>query len=222
MQFEYLESRNLMTGTTTLVDPVLFPGVEIGGFHFTELRNIGDVVGVDNPVPDGHNDLLAWHSDEIGRSTYHVIPGGTLLGSSASLKPFFVAADNLGAPNPDNWPMLEDLPYRIRFADGRPIDVNGDDIPDTIRNSSLEEIYNPAVIEYGAPDEKGEVDVCGDDHIAGDTNSDGMVNFQDFLVLARNFGRDTDAAFADGDFNCDGSVDFQDLWKLALNFGTSL
>ena len=54
--------------------------------------------------------------------------------------------------------------------------------------------------------------------MVGDSNLDGEVNFQDFLVLANNFGR-TDAAFADGDFDENGTVDFVDFLALSQNFG---
>ena len=51
----------------------------------------------------------------------------------------------------------------------------------------------------------------------GDANSDGAVNFNDFLIVARNFGA-TDAAFADGDFDGDGEVGFLDFLVLARHF----
>ena len=50
-----------------------------------------------------------------------------------------------------------------------------------------------------------------------DANADGAVNFQDFLVMARNFGA-TDAAFADGDFDGDGEVGFSDFLILVRHF----
>ena len=56
------------------------------------------------------------------------------------------------------------------------------------------------------------------DQIPGDTNGDGVVSFQDFLILSQNFGT-TDAAFADGDFDGNGTVGFEDFLILAQNFG---
>lgn len=52
----------------------------------------------------------------------------------------------------------------------------------------------------------------------GDANADLFVDFQDFLVLANNFGK-TDAIFAEGDFDEDGNVGFLDFLVLAENFG---
>ena len=52
---------------------------------------------------------------------------------------------------------------------------------------------------------------------AGDTNFDGEVKFDDFLVLAENFG---DAGgWEQGDFSGDGQIRFQDFLSLAENFG---
>jgi hypothetical protein len=54
--------------------------------------------------------------------------------------------------------------------------------------------------------------------LIGDANNDGEVGFEDFLILAQNFGK-VDAVFADGDFNLDGVVGFADFLLLANNFG---
>lgn len=56
------------------------------------------------------------------------------------------------------------------------------------------------------------------DVIPGDANGDGATNFQDFLILANNFGKE-DASFAEGDFDGDGRVSFLDFLVLAENFG---
>ena len=55
--------------------------------------------------------------------------------------------------------------------------------------------------------------------LAGDINLDGEVDFQDFLVLANNFGRNDDVLRADGDLDADGRVTFIDFVVLAENFG---
>lgn len=53
--------------------------------------------------------------------------------------------------------------------------------------------------------------------IQGDANLDGIVEFQDFLTLAANFG---DAGvWATGDFTFDGLVDFNDFLSLSAHFG---
>lgn len=52
----------------------------------------------------------------------------------------------------------------------------------------------------------------------GDTNLDGAVNFDDFLNLSQNFGREF-RDWARGDFDCDQTVGFEDFLFLSENFG---
>jgi hypothetical protein len=55
---------------------------------------------------------------------------------------------------------------------------------------------------------------------AGDANLDGVVNFNDLLLLAKNYGRTvTYSEWYRGDFNYDGLVNFNDLLILAKNYG---
>lgn len=58
--------------------------------------------------------------------------------------------------------------------------------------------------------------------LAGDTNLDAAVNFDDLLSLAQNYGTLTGAAWTDGDSNRDGKVDFDDLLALAQRYGSSV
>jgi|GEM_PF-1482231 len=64
-----------------------------------------------------------------------------------------------------------------------------------------------------------------DQLLAGDTNFDGVVDFEDFLVMADNFGAHAETENArvylweDGDFNDDGIVDFLDFLALNENYG---
>ena len=70
----------------------------------------------------------------------------------------------------------------------------------------------------------GEIEPSGStsqDPIPGDANTDGVVDFSDFLIVADNFGKNEDVAFADGDFNGDGMVSFADFLLLSQNFGES-
>lgn len=53
---------------------------------------------------------------------------------------------------------------------------------------------------------------------SADLNGDGIVNFQDLLILAQHYGR-TPAAYTDGDVNGDGTVTFADLLLLAQDYG---
>ena len=52
----------------------------------------------------------------------------------------------------------------------------------------------------------------------GDLNFDRQVQFDDFLRLSANFGRE-DLLFGDGDLNGDGTIGFDDFVILADNFG---
>ena len=57
------------------------------------------------------------------------------------------------------------------------------------------------------------------EQLPGDANGDNVVNFNDFIIMAENFGKQEDAVFAEGDFNNDGRVSFLDFLVLAQNFG---
>ena len=57
-----------------------------------------------------------------------------------------------------------------------------------------------------------------DERLVGDLDGNDVVDFQDFVAFARNFGR-SDAVWADGDFTGDGHVDFRDFLMLSQNFG---
>lgn len=56
------------------------------------------------------------------------------------------------------------------------------------------------------------------DTVAGDLNLDGKVDFEDFLQLSAEYGKQ-DAGWSDGDSNCDGVVDFEDFLAVSANFG---
>ena len=53
----------------------------------------------------------------------------------------------------------------------------------------------------------------------GDANSDGLVDFQDFLELSNHFGQR--GAWDEGDFDADNLVGFSDFLVLSANFGTT-
>jgi parallel beta-helix repeat protein len=57
--------------------------------------------------------------------------------------------------------------------------------------------------------------------LAGDTNRDRTVNFDDLLTLAQNYGG-SNKSFSQGDSNYDGVVNFDDLLMLAQRYGTTL
>lgn len=59
--------------------------------------------------------------------------------------------------------------------------------------------------------------------LEGDMNCDGVVNFDDFFLLADDFGKttavDNECAGSFTDMNCDGAVNFDDFFQFADNFG---
>jgi hypothetical protein len=57
--------------------------------------------------------------------------------------------------------------------------------------------------------------------LAGDANRDRAVNFNDLLILAKNYNQ-AGATFDQGDFNYDGTVNFSDLLILAKNYNAAL
>jgi ELWxxDGT repeat protein len=57
--------------------------------------------------------------------------------------------------------------------------------------------------------------------LAGDATRDRVVNFDDLLVVAKNYNK-TDATFAQGDFTGDGTVNFDDLLVLAKAYDKSV
>jgi hypothetical protein len=57
--------------------------------------------------------------------------------------------------------------------------------------------------------------------IAGDADVNGVVNLDDFNILAANFGTAAGATWIQADFNDDGRVNLDDFNALAGNFGQS-
>lgn len=57
--------------------------------------------------------------------------------------------------------------------------------------------------------------------LAGDTDGDGIVAFNDFLTLSSNFGTTVDTGYLAGDFDLDGTVAFSDFLVLSSNYGTT-
>ncbi len=57
--------------------------------------------------------------------------------------------------------------------------------------------------------------------LGGDSNADGRVDFADFLVVARNFGKRDTQSWTTGDFTGDGRVDMTDFLILAAAFADS-
>lgn len=57
--------------------------------------------------------------------------------------------------------------------------------------------------------------------LIGDANLSGGVGFDDFLIMASNFGR-SDKHYGDGDFDGSGKVGFEDFLLLSSNFGRKM
>lgn len=53
--------------------------------------------------------------------------------------------------------------------------------------------------------------------LPGDTNFDGSIQFDDFLLFSGNFGKS--GSWSHGDFDCNGLVGFPDFLSLSKNFG---
>jgi ELWxxDGT repeat protein len=62
-------------------------------------------------------------------------------------------------------------------------------------------------------------DTTSEQPLTGDANGDGKVDFQDFLLLAKNFGESVEGGSRAGDFDGNGVVNFRDFILLANNFG---
>jgi ELWxxDGT repeat protein len=58
-------------------------------------------------------------------------------------------------------------------------------------------------------------------HLPGDINRDRSVNFDDLLILAKNYNK-TAVGYTNGDLNGDGVVNFDDLLVLAKNYNATL
>lgn len=104
-------------------------------------------------------------------------------------------------------------------GDGR---VSVDDI-DTLCDGLASNSNDPA-LDFNGDGRVGEDDLQAflnaTQHLRGDADFDGEVQFRDFLQLADNFG-EWDKTWSDGDFNCDGQVAFGDFLQLADNFERS-
>lgn len=55
--------------------------------------------------------------------------------------------------------------------------------------------------------------------IFGDANLDDVVDFDDLLILAQNYGRTDEPQWTEGDFSLDELIGFDDLLGLAQNYG---
>lgn len=64
-------------------------------------------------------------------------------------------------------------------------------------------------------------EVSANAFLPGDADGDGKVDFADFVIVARDFGR-TNAIWSTGDFNGDGKVGFDDFVIVARNYGQSV
>jgi len=53
----------------------------------------------------------------------------------------------------------------------------------------------------------------------GDANFDESIDFADLLILAQNYGTETNGNLDAGDFNLDGVINFTDLLVIAQNYG---
>ena len=101
------------------------------------------------------------------------------------------------------------------------LSAGSDDDPNTWGEKNITEagdqIFLNAIAwltgDPGSPVDPGGVCVPG----TGDFNGNGTVDFNDFIILATNFGMEGSAD--QGDLDCSGNVDFLDFLGFAQNFG---
>ena len=108
-------------------------------------------------------------------------------------------------------------------------DINGDD---DVNTADVDLLF--AAVRNNDPDSRfdlnGDLQVDDDDVaylltdvlnvLTGDTDLNGIVDFDDFLQLARAFGQ-SDQGWAGGDFDGNGITDFEDFLSLSRSFGQS-
>ncbi len=63
------------------------------------------------------------------------------------------------------------------------------------------------------------LDIISEFGVPGDANRDGLVNFNDLLIVAQNYGDSSGATWDTGDFNGDNGVNFADLLTLSQHYG---
>lgn len=108
-----------------------------------------------------------------------------------------------------------------------PGDVNSDGRVDVTDIDAIRAYLNSDAPQYDFTAD-GVVDESDVDYLVehvlntrpGDANLDGRVNFDDFVVVALNFGESV-SSWELGDFDLDGQVSFDDFIKLSQNFGFS-
>ena len=106
-------------------------------------------------------------------------------------------------------PMEDDLAVTISISDVRVGGVNRDFEYDVT-------IFDPNVATIVDPEIDFVLDLPDAPECQGsDFNEDGVLSFDDFLLLARSFGS---AEPQDGDTNCDGSVNFDDFLLFVDDF----
>lgn len=71
---------------------------------------------------------------------------------------------------------------------------------------------------YVSPTEEAASEVHVVAAVAGDSDVDGGVSFNDLVVLAQNYNLQSGSVWQTGDFNGDGATDFDDLVSLAQNY----
>jgi hypothetical protein len=175
--------------------PADLPGI-VGMNLFAPAFSEQDRIGL--PTDTSPSRFSDWYVDSINGVLSLVDPGSS-----------YVATPRLdGDFNVDNVVDLLDvdlLGTEIAAAtNNNAFDLDGDGL---VNQADLDQFLGGDIISAG-------------NMLNGDTNFDGEVTFDDFLVLSANFGQ-SDKKWSEGDFAANGQVEFTDFLALSNNFGAS-
>jgi|GEM_PF-5603533 len=193
-----------------LADGVAIPPSQIGSFEVAIPEYRATAPDLTEPSPFGQRvsvffERAVFEIDSIGQGDIEVVrPDGSavipaLLRLERDSPAKGVTATYRFESTDGYWDAFDNGAYEIRMR------------PNAVRSATGEMISLGKVGEF----------VVSIESLAGDLNNDATVDFNDFLILAMNFGN-TDATPEDGDFDLDGTVSFVDFLILGKNFGKQI
>ncbi len=199
------------------------------GFHVTAEFEFGDgheefidfgefTFGETLTIPTA--DLLDGNANE-NRASFDVIGGAPIL-EATTMRLLFTADSSVAT---EGWVFgIDDVELNFSYLG----DFDGDNILTTIDIDLLTEAGRSGGDDQFDINSDGTID--GNDldfwvgslfgTVPGDANLDKQVDFTDFLLFTRNFGKQT-TEWQSGDFDGDGNVGFSDFLRFSRNFGVS-